>query len=130
MIKKLLGALAMSLSCALAFAASAPLDKAPNRINDMAALQHGAKLFVNYCLNCHSASSMRYNKLLDLGLTEDDIKKNLLFTSDKIGDLMTISMTSADAKEWFGTTPPDLSVLARAKTVRLAQMVWITYIHT
>lgn len=115
MIKKLLGALAMSLSCTLAFAASVPLDKAPNRINDMAALQHGAKLFVNYCLNCHSANSMRYNKLLELGLTEDDIKKNLLFTSDKVGDLMSISMSPQDAKEWFGTTPPDLSVLARAK---------------
>lgn len=115
MIKKLLGALAMFLSCSLAFAASAQLDKAPNRINDMAALQHGAKLFVNYCLNCHSANSMRYNKLLDLGLTEDDIKKNLLFTSDKVGDLMSISMSPADAKKWFGTTPPDLSVLARAK---------------
>lgn len=114
MIKKLLGALAMSLSCTLAFA-SVQLDKAPNRINDMAALQHGAKLFVNYCLNCHSANSMRYNKLLDLGLTEDEIKKNLLFTSDKIGELMTIAMTPADAKKWFGTTPPDLSVLARAK---------------
>src|SRR5699024_7391126 len=114
MIKKLLGALAMSLSCTLAFA-SVQLDKAPDRINDMAALQHGAKLFVNYCRNFHSSNSMRYNKLLDLGLTEDEIKKNLLFTTDKIGDLMTIAMTPADAKSWFGTTPPDLSVLARAK---------------
>lgn len=115
MIKKLLGALAMSLSCTLAFAASGPLDTAPNRINDMAALQHGAKLFVNYCLNCHSANSMRYNKLMDLGLTEDEIKNNLLFASDKVGDLMTISMDPVDAKKWFGTMPPDLSVLARAK---------------
>ena len=92
------------------------LDRAPNLINDQAALQSGAKLFVNYCLNCHSASSMRYSRLGDLGLSEEQIKKNLLFTSDKVGELMRVSMTSKDAKEWFGAAPPDLSVIARAKS--------------
>ncbi len=86
--------------------------------NDQAALQSGAKLFVNYCLNCHNASSMRYSRLADLGLTEDQIKKNLLFTSDKIGDLMRVAMPAKDAKEWFGAVPPDLSVIARAKIER------------
>lgn len=117
MIKKLLGALALSLTCAVAFAEGSayPLDHAPDRLNDMAALQTGAKLFVNYCLNCHSANMMRYNKLKDLGLTDDEIKKNLLFTGDKVGDLMHVAMQPTDSKKWFGTSPPDLSVIARAK---------------
>ncbi|WP_323012038.1 cytochrome c1 [Castellaniella sp.] len=116
MIKKMLGALALSLISTLTFAeGGAHLDRAPDRITDLAALQNGAKLFVNYCLNCHSASAMRYNKLTDLGLTETEIKKNLLFSRDKIGDLMTISMSPEQGKAWFGTTPPDLSLITRAK---------------
>ncbi|MFT0531955.1 cytochrome c1 [Castellaniella hirudinis] len=116
MIKKLLGALALSLISTFAFAeGGAPLDHAPNRITDLAALQNGAKLFVNYCLNCHSANAMRYNNLTEIGLTEAEIKKNLLFSRDKVGDLMTISMTPAQGKAWFGTTPPDLSLITRAK---------------
>ena len=65
-----------------------PLEKAPDRINDVASLQNGAKLFVNYRLNCHSAQSMRYNKLQDIGLTDQQIQDSLLFTGDKVGDLM------------------------------------------
>lgn len=119
MIKKLLGAFALTLSCTAALAAGGdfPLERAPKNINDMASLQNGAKLFVNYCLNCHSANSMRYNKLADIGLTDDQIRDNLLFTGEKIGDLMHIAMTPQDAKKWFGTTPPDLSVIARAKSI-------------
>ena len=91
-------------------------DKFPkDRITDMAALQNGAKLFVNYCLNCHSAAYMRYNRLRDIGLTEDQIKKNLLFATDKVGDLMTVSISAQDAKAWFGAQPPDLSVIARSR---------------
>ncbi|MGB6008240.1 cytochrome c1 [Castellaniella sp.] len=131
MIKKLLGALALSLTCTLTFAAEGGvhLDRAPDRITDLSALQNGAKLFVNYCLNCHSASSMRYNKLMDLGLTEADIKKNLLFSRDKVGDLMTISMTHEDAKKWFGAAPPDLSVIARAKNSNFGPS-GVDYIYT
>jgi ubiquinol-cytochrome c reductase cytochrome c1 subunit len=92
-----------------------PLDKAPNRVNSMPALQNGAKLFVNYCLNCHSASSVRYNRLRDIGLTDEQIKQNLLFSGEKVGDLMKVSISPKDAKEWFGATPPDLSVEARAR---------------
>jgi ubiquinol-cytochrome c reductase cytochrome c1 subunit len=117
MIKKLLGALALSLTCAISFASEGgyALDHAPDRMNDLASLQNGAKLFINNCLNCHSAHSMRYNRLADIGLSDDQIKKNLLFTTDKIGDLMTVVMTPADGKKWFGNAPPDLSVMARAK---------------
>jgi len=102
----------------LAFAQEGPsLQAAPDLANNPAALQSGAKLFVNYCLNCHSASLMRYNRLRDIGLTEDQIKQNLLFATDKVGDTMTVAMGAKDAKDWFGAAPPDLSVMARAKSV-------------
>jgi len=131
MIKKLLGVLALSLTCSVAVAAEGgyKLDHAPNRINNMASLQNGAKLFVNYCLSCHSANSMRYNKLTDLGLSEDEIKNNLLFTTDKIGDLMHVAMTRADGKKWFGAAPPDLSVIARAKSTNVGPS-GVDYIYT
>jgi len=92
-----------------------PLDRAPDRSNDLSALQNGARLFVNYCLNCHSASLVRYNRLRDIGLSEKQIQDNLLFTSDKVGDLMKVSLSEKDAKTWFGAVPPDLSVIVRAK---------------
>jgi len=131
MIKKLIGTLALSLTCAVSFAAEGgySLEEAPNRITDMASLQNGAKLFVNYCLGCHSANSMRYNRLTDIGLTEEQIKKNLLFTSDKVGDLMHIAMRREDATKWFGAAPPDLSVIARAKSINLGP-TGVDYIYT
>lgn len=92
------------------------LDKAPINLNNQASLQRGAKLFVNYCLNCHSANYMRYNRLMDIGLSEEQIKDNLMFTAEKVGDTMRISMAKSDAKSWFGVVPPDLTVEARART--------------
>ena len=100
----------------LAAAGGYPLDRAPSRASDMAALQNGAKLFVNYCLNCHSASLMRYNRLKDIGLTDAQIKANLLFSADKVGETMKVAMTVADSKQWFGAPPPDLSVITRARS--------------
>jgi len=112
--KKLIALLALLPGFVFANEAGFPLDRAPER-SDIASLQNGAKLFVNYCLNCHSASSMRYNRLRDLGLNEDQIKNNLLFSGEKVGDMMKIAMRPDDAKAWFGAVPPDLSVIARAK---------------
>ncbi|MDM5175962.1 cytochrome c1 [Massilia sp. DJPM01] len=112
--KKLIAMLALLPALAFANEGGHKLDKAPERPS-LTSLQNGAKLFVNYCLNCHSASSMRYNRLKDLGLSEEQIKENLLFTGDKVGSLMTTALRPADAKEWFGVIPPDLSVIARAK---------------
>lgn len=110
-------ATALSLSGAHAAGGGYPLDHFPeSKLTDLAALQNGARLFVNYCLNCHSASSMRYNRLTDLGLTPTQIKNNLMFAADKVGEQMTIAMRSTDAKEWFGASPPDLSVIARARS--------------
>ena len=99
--KKLFAVLALlpGLVCAEGF----PLDKAPDRSNNLPALQNGAKLFVNYCLNCHQAASMRYNRLRDLGLSEAQISANLLFTSDKVGALMTTAMApffSSQRNSW------------------------------
>ena len=112
--KQLIAILALLPGLAFAAEGTHPLDAAPERTS-LVSLQNGAKLFVNYCLNCHSASSMRYNRLRDLGLTEDQIKANLLFSSDKVGGMMTTALRPEDAKEWFGVVPPDLSVIARAK---------------
>jgi ubiquinol-cytochrome c reductase cytochrome c1 subunit len=90
-------------------------DKAPNNVNDLPSLQNGAKLFVNYCLNCHSAAFMRYNRLRDIGLTEQQIKDNLLFTTERVGDTMKSAIDPRQAKEWFGGTPPDLTLVARSR---------------
>jgi ubiquinol-cytochrome c reductase cytochrome c1 subunit len=113
--KKLIAVLALLPALALANEGGYPLDRAPERTS-LGSLQNGAKLFVNYCLNCHSASAMRYNRLRDLGLSEDQIRENLLFSGEKVGDLMTVAMKPADAKAWFGAVPPDLSVITRAKS--------------
>ena len=91
------------------------LDNADIDPHDAISIQRGARVFVNYCLNCHAASAMRYNRLTDLGLTEQQIKENLLFTGDKVGDPMTISASRKDQRQWFGVEPPDLSVIARSR---------------
>jgi ubiquinol-cytochrome c reductase cytochrome c1 subunit len=100
---------------ALAAGATLHLDTAPDRSSDMAALQRGAKVFVTYCLNCHSASYMRYNRLRDLGLTEEQIKQDFMYASEKIGEPMRVAMLRDEAKQWFGAPPPDLSTIARAR---------------
>ena len=100
---------------AIASTATAPLDKAPIDLADKESLQRGARIFINQCLNCHSAGYMRYTRLQDLGLTEDQIKENLLFTAEKPGETMNIAMAKADAKTWFGATPPDLTVISRSR---------------
>jgi len=90
-------------------------DKAPGKTTDVASLQNGAKLFVNYCLGCHSAAFMRYNRLRDIGLSDQEIQDNLLFTTDKVGETMVAAINPKEAKEWFGTNPPDLTVIARSR---------------
>ncbi|MCD6704922.1 MAG: cytochrome c1 [Thiobacillus sp.] len=114
-LKNFLFLLAAAPVVAFAAGASVHLDKAPVNLADQDSLQRGARVFVNYCLNCHSASAMRYSRMQDIGLTEDQIKDNLMFAAEKPGELMNTAMTSADAKAWFGAAPPDLSVIARAR---------------
>lgn len=118
-MKKLVARFALLLACAGAVHANTggiAWDKAPDKSNDVAALQHGAKLFVNYCLNCHSAAYMRFNRLKDIGLTEQQIKDNLLFTTEKVGDTMKAAIDPRQAKEWFGGNPPDLTLIARSRS--------------
>ncbi len=100
--------------------ASAPegvkLDPVKIDLSDKASLQRGARTFVNYCLSCHSASYMRYNRMgEDLGISEELVKENLLFAADKVGDLMKAVMPPQDAKAWFGTAPPDLTLTSRSR---------------
>ncbi|KVE30340.1 cytochrome C [Burkholderia singularis] len=122
-MKKLLLTLAM-FTVAVCLLASAParadeggfpLDRAPDNVENLVSLQHGAQLFVNYCLNCHSANLMRYNRLTDLGISQKEIEANLLFTTDKVGNTMSVAMRPDDAKNWLGVAPPDLSVEVRAR---------------
>ena len=115
-IASLLAAFALVAGAHAAGGPGIALDKFPReRMSDLAALQNGAKLFVNYCLNCHSAAFMRYNRLRDIGLTEQQIKDNLLFATEKVGDTMKVSLADRDAKDWFGAVPPDLTLVARSR---------------
>lgn len=114
LVKKLLATALFAPLLAVASGPELHLDKAPVS-TDPAALANGAKLFVNYCLNCHGASYMRYNRLQQIGLSEQMIKDNLMFTAEKIGEPMRIAMQRDEAKAWFGAAPPDLTVIARSR---------------
>ena len=120
---KMLKSFVLGILASLAFASGAqaagaegvPWQKAPAATNDLASLQRGAKLFVNYCLNCHSAAFMRYNRLQDIGLSEKEISEYLVFTGAKVGDTMVSTIDPKEAKKWFGANPPDLTVIARSR---------------
>ncbi|MBL8500934.1 MAG: cytochrome c1 [Nitrosomonas sp.] len=92
-----------------------PLDRAPIDTTDNASLKRGAESFVNYCLTCHGASYMRYNRHRDIGYTNEEILSKLVLTGQKVGDLMQSAMRKKEGEEWFGVVPPDLSVIARAR---------------
>lgn len=118
-MKKLILSLLAAIGFVGAAAAStggAQWDRFPTeKLTSLPALQNGARLFVNHCLNCHAAAFMRYNRMRDIGLTEAEIKQYLMFATDKVGDTMTITMNPRDAKQWFGGVPPDLTLVARSR---------------
>lgn len=114
-MRNLLAALLFAPAALFAAGAEYPLDPAPIEPRDLVSLQSGARTFVNYCLGCHGLQYMRYNRLGDLGLTEAQIRDNLMFSADKVGETMKIAMTPKDGKAWFGVPPPDLSVVARSR---------------
>ncbi len=117
-IMKKLFVLVVFLLPSITFAAGSEINvTAPIDPTDQASLQRGARTFINNCLNCHSANYMRYNRLVDIGLSEQQIKDNLLFAGTKIGDTMKVAMQPEEAKKWFGVAPPDLSVETRARGV-------------
>jgi ubiquinol-cytochrome c reductase cytochrome c1 subunit len=102
---------------AAASGADMHLDKAPVNLQDLASLQRGVKLFTSRCLACHGASSMRYNRLKDIGMTEDEVKKKLELPEDvKVGSTMQAAMDPNSAKLAYGVAPPDLSVISRSRS--------------
>lgn len=132
-MKKFILSLLISLgamSAAHAAGGGIAWDKFPlEKSTDVVALQNGARTFANYCLNCHNASFMRYNRLRDIGLTEAQIKANLMFATEKVGDVMTVSMSAKNAKEWLGVVPPDLTLIARSRSA-IGQGSGADYLYT
>jgi ubiquinol-cytochrome c reductase cytochrome c1 subunit len=91
-------------------------DHADNDVSNVASLQRGARNFVNYCMGCHSAQYVRFNRLAaDLQITEQQLVENLMFAAEKPTETMTIAMRESDARRWFGQAPPDLSLIARSR---------------
>ncbi len=120
-MKKILFAFALMLAPALTWAGEGgcgevKCDVVKIDLHDKPSLQNGARIFVNYCLSCHSAAYMRYNRMgQDLGISEELVESSLLFAADKVGDPMKAVMPRDDAKDWFGTAPPDLTLEARSR---------------
>jgi ubiquinol-cytochrome c reductase cytochrome c1 subunit len=114
LIKKLWMLVLLMPAMAIASEGGPQLDKAPGSLKDMASLQRGAQFFTANCLACHSASYMRYNRLMDIGMSEEEVKK-MLPEGSKLGSTMQAAMDAASAKAAFGVAPPDLSVEARAR---------------
>ena len=117
-MKKQFAALILALVPAFGFAAgpSVALDKVDIDLTDKAALQDGLQTFANYCMGCHSAQYQRYERVAtDLGIPEEVMMDNIVFSDAKIGDHMKIGMTPEDAKAWFGAAPPDLTLVARVR---------------
>ncbi|HSB49170.1 MAG TPA: cytochrome c1 [Burkholderiales bacterium] len=118
MLARVLAGALLCVPLAAAAAEGVKLDRLPADVNpqDPVSLQRGAQVFVNYCMGCHSAAYMRYNRLQDLGLTESQIRDNLILTGAKVGDLMMIAMNPKESREWFGAPAPDLTVIARSRS--------------
>jgi ubiquinol-cytochrome c reductase cytochrome c1 subunit len=118
-MNKILLSLALTALAPAALAAGGhgpKLDPVKIDLGDQPSLQRGARIFVNYCLSCHSAGYMRYNRMgRDLGISDELVKENLLFAADKVGDLMKAVMPADDAKKWFGVAPPDLTLISRSR---------------
>ena len=118
----------LSVSTSALAAGDAALMHADVNLRDTAASQRGAKLFVNYCLSCHAASYMRYNRLAeDLGLGEELVMENLVFADAKIGDTMEVAMRPDDAVSWLGKEPPNLSLIARSRGADWLYTYFLTF---
>ena len=114
-MRKLIAIALLSPIAAWAAEAGYRLDRSPHEPTDLISLQAGARTFVNYCIGCHGAQYMRYNRLTEIGLNEAQIRDNLLFTADKVGEAMKTTLATKEGKQWFGVPPPDLSVVSRSR---------------
>jgi ubiquinol-cytochrome c reductase cytochrome c1 subunit len=114
-MKKILFMLLLAPLAVWAAEAGYRLDKSPHDPRDLVSVQTGARTFVNYCQGCHGMQFMRLNRLTELGLTEAQIRDNLMFSVDKVGETMKTAMPAKESKTWFGVAPPDLSVVARSR---------------
>lgn len=86
------------------------------RVGNLASMQRGARIYFNYCSGCHSLKYMSYSRLSeDLKLSPEETLASFAFTGAKIGDQVTTNMPEGASAQWFGKTPPDLSLEARAK---------------
>jgi ubiquinol-cytochrome c reductase cytochrome c1 subunit len=112
----LISCLLIGPTTVMASEGGAVMQSANNDVGNISSLQRGARNYMNYCLGCHSAKYVRYNRLAaDLGISEDQLINNLMFVTEKPHDTMRIAMPPADAARWFGQTPPDLSLIARSR---------------
>ena len=114
-MKKLIAILLLAPFCAIAAETGYRLDHSPHEPTDLVSLQAGARTYVNYCLGCHGVQYMRYNGLRELGLSEAQIRENLMFAADKVGEPMKAALGAKEGKLWFGVAPPDLSVISRVR---------------
>ncbi|HSD99473.1 MAG TPA: cytochrome c1 [Burkholderiales bacterium] len=117
MLARTLAGALLCVPLAAAAAEEVKLDRLPADVSphDAISLQRGAHVYVNYCLGCHGAAYMRYDRLREFGLTDQQIRDNLILTGAKVGDLMKNAMDPKESREWFGTPPPDLTVIARSR---------------
>ncbi|MEW5757009.1 MAG: cytochrome c1 [Pseudomonadota bacterium] len=116
-MKKILSVLLLSWLPAMGMAAGGgvALDHLEIDLSDQESMRNGAKVFMTYCLNCHSAKYQRYNRMAeDIGMSLEELKP-LMFITDKVGDTMSVAIDHKQAKKWFGTLPPDLSLVARSR---------------
>ena len=127
LIARLCGILLLMPAVAFASEASWPLQSMDPDLKNLPSLQNGFKLYTNYCIGCHSLKYQRYERTSDdLGIPHDVALENLVFTGQKIGELMTSSMDPDLAKVWFGAPPPDLTMVARLRSTD-----WLyTYLKT
>lgn len=91
------------------------LEQAGSNVHNLASVQRGSAMFMNYCHSCHSAQYMRYQRLArDLELTEEQVSEYLVFGNREITDYMIAAMPD-DSEKWFGKKPPDLTLTSRSR---------------
>jgi len=117
MLSRLVAILALVVSAeAMAAGGAVHLEAADIDPGNISSLQRGARNFMNYCSGCHSAQYVRFNTIGKyLGLSEEQLVDNLMFNAEKTFETIQASMPAADAARWYGTAPPDMSLMARAK---------------